>query len=107
MNRILLLDADDAHARGIAWALRAISCRTMVCSNLETAVSILQIQTFDAVVVVTSPGRDWEVRVDVIRQATFNTTEQPPVLCLMRGPYRGPAERVYATRTGFTVIYDR
>jgi hypothetical protein len=31
----------------------------------------------------------------------------PPIICLMRGPYRGPNERVYAARKGFKVVYER
>jgi DNA-binding NtrC family response regulator len=107
MGRVLLLDADQNHATAIAWALRSISCQTTTSSNLQSVLSFLEMQKFDVVVVVTTPGPNWNVAVEAIRYATNHMTELPQIVCMLRGPYRGPAERVYAARKGFKVIYER
>jgi DNA-binding NtrC family response regulator len=107
MGRVLLLDADQDHATAIAWALRNISCQTTTSSNLRSVLSFLQTQKFEVVVVVTTPGPNWNVAVETILYATTHMTELPQVVCMLRGPYRGPNERVYAARKGFRVIYEK
>jgi hypothetical protein len=59
------------------------------------------------VVIVTTPGPNWNVGVEAIRHATNHMPEMPQIVCLLRGPYRGPAEKVYAAMKGFKVIYER
>jgi hypothetical protein len=107
MGRVLLLDTDSEHATNITWALRSISCQITTCSSLRSAVSFLQMQKFEVFVVVTTPGPSWSVAVEAIRQAINHMSEMPQIVSLLRGPYRGPAEKVYAARKGFRVIYER
>jgi len=107
MGRILLLDADGHHAKQVEWALKDISCQTTTCTDLQSAIYLIQKQLFDAVVVVSKPGMDWDIRVEFIRHAAFQMPERPHIVCLLRGPYSGPNERVYAARKGFKVIYEQ
>ncbi len=107
MGQILLFDADAEHARQIAAVLGCISCQTTICADTQTAVSFLERQPFDVVLVVTVPRLDWDISVEFIRHAALQVPEPPRIVCLLRGPYRGPSERVYAARKGFRIIYER
>ena len=107
MSRVLLLDADEHHAKQIEWALRSISCQTTTCAETESAISLLHRQRCDVIVVVCRPGMDWDIRIEFIRHAVIQLPEPPRIVCLMRGPYRGPNERVYAARRGFKVVYEQ
>jgi hypothetical protein len=107
MGRVLLLDADGRHAKQVEGALRAISCQTTISADLQSSISLLQRQQFDAVVVVSNPGMDWDIRVEFIRHAALRLPEPPLIVCLLRGLYRGPNERVYAARKGFKVVYEQ
>ena len=107
MGLILLLDADTEHANEIASALRNVSCQTVICSTLQTASSLLQTRTVESVVISTVLDSDWTRLADIIRAVVFHLPEPPQIVCLLRGTYRGPAERVYAARKGFKVIYEQ
>ena len=107
MSRVLLLDPDGDHAKQIEWVLRGISCQTTACTDVQGALSLLQRRQFDVVLVVSVPGVDWDLRVDFIRRAVIRLPDSPQIVCLLRGPYRNPAERVYAARKGFKVVYEQ
>jgi hypothetical protein len=107
MSRVLLSDPDSQHAREIASTLRTLSCQTTTCSDLPTALLLLETEYFEVVLVVASCKTGWELTVDAIRQAAWNLSDPPQVICLLRGPYRGPSERVYAARKGFKVVYEQ
>ena len=106
MGKILLLDDNTEHAEQIAEVLHNIACQTTTCPDVENAVSLLQRRSFDAVVVVSVPGLNWDIGVQVIRRAAFQIPEPLPVVCLLRSPYCGPSERIYAARHGFKVVYE-
>lgn len=107
MEQILLLDTDAEHARQIAAVLGCIPCQTTICVDAQTAVTLLKKRTFDVVLVVAVPKLDWDVQVEFVRHAALQVPEPPQIVCLLRGPYRGPAERVYGARKGFKVMYER
>jgi hypothetical protein len=108
MGLVLLLDSDAEHANEIASVLRTISCQTVICSTLQTASLLLQTRAFESVVVSTRAlDSDWRGLVDIIRNVASHLPEPPQIVCLLRGPYRGPAVRVYAARKGFKVIYEQ
>jgi hypothetical protein len=64
-------------------------------------------KVFEVIVVVTTPGPNWHSVVEAIRHEINDSPDPPQIVCLLLGPYRGPAERVYAARKGFKVIYER
>jgi len=107
MRHALLLDDDGHHAKQVEWALSCISCQATACADLQSAITLLQKQPFDAVIIVANPGMDWDLRVEFIRRFAFQLQEPPQIVCLLRGPYRGPNERVYASRKGFKVVYEQ
>lgn len=107
MGRILLFDPDAEHARQVAAALRCISTQTMICADIQSAVSLLNARVFDVALVVALPGLDWDLPVEFIRHSALRCAEPPQIVCLLRGPYRGPNVRVYAARKGFKVVYEQ
>jgi hypothetical protein len=58
-------------------------------------------------VVVCTPGMDWDIRVEFVRHLALRMSEPPQIVCLLRGAYRSPNERVYAARRGFKVVYEQ
>jgi hypothetical protein len=107
MEQILLFDADAEHARQIVAALGSISCRATICVDIQSAVSLLERQLFDVVLVVTVPRLDWDISVEFVRHSVLRLAEPPRIICLLRGPYCGPNARVYAARKGFRVVYEQ
>lgn len=107
MSRVLLIDADREHGQQVASALRSIACSAILCADLPIALSLLRAERFDAIVIVAKGGSDWELPIEPLRHAVLEAKEPAPVICLLRTPYRGPSERVYAARRGFKVAYER
>jgi ActR/RegA family two-component response regulator len=107
MDRVLLLDRDEEHAAGVAEVLQTVSCYITICSELKDTISLLHSQAFAVVVVVTRANADWSGLIESVRHAALPLPDPPQIVCLIRGPYRGPDEKVYAARRGFTVIYER
>jgi len=107
MGQILLFDPDAEHARQIAAAFRCISTQTVICADTQTAASLIDARAFDVAVVVALPGLDWDLPVEFIRHSALRRAEPPQIVCLLRGPYRGPSVRVYAARKGFKVVYEQ
>ena len=106
MNRILLLDPDPHHAAGVVGALRGIPCKAIVVPDLRNAIQLMRVQAVECVVVVSHPESDWRSLVDAIQLATRELTEPSDIICLLRGPYHGPTDRVYAARKGFVLLHE-
>jgi hypothetical protein len=107
MGQILIFDPDANHANDLAWALGKISCHTTICLDLQRATSFLLVRAFDAFIVSATSSSDWRGLMETIRQAALQSPDPPQIVCLLRGPYSGPTERVYAARRGFKVIYEQ
>jgi hypothetical protein len=107
MGHILIFDPDANHANDLAWALGSISCQTTICLDLRRATSLLFVRSFDAVIVSAKSRSDWTGPMEAIRQAALRSPDPPQIVCLLRGPYNGPTERVYAARRGVKVIYEQ
>lgn len=107
MPRLLLVDADAEHADSIMRALRSRLCTVSLCNSVENGTAVIAQRTFDAVIVSLFRAQGWDFLVDRIRHAALRTSQPPQVICLLRGPYRGPAEKVHAARKGFRVVYER
>jgi hypothetical protein len=107
MQQVLLLDFDVRHAEHVVKALATIFCQTVVRADLESALGLLHEQKVEVVIVAPAPGEDWIGVVEAIRHEARQMDSPLHIVCLLPGPYRGPNERVYAARKGFTVIYER
>jgi hypothetical protein len=107
MGHILIFDPDANHANDLAWVLESISCHSTICLDLQSASSLLSVRAFDAVIVSATSRNDWTGPMEAIRQAALRSPDPPKIVCLLRGPYNGPTERVYAARRGFKVIYEQ
>lgn len=107
MARLLLLDADGHHARQVQSALRRLSSQTTICTDLQSVIYSIQRQRFDLIIVVADPGLDWDIGVEFVRHSAFRMPDPPQIVCLLRGPYQGPNQRVYAARRGFKVVYEQ
>jgi len=106
MNRILLLDPDPYHAAAVVGALRGIPCKAIVVPDLRNAIQLMRVQVVECVVVVSHPKSDWQIQVDAIRLVARDQPDPPDTICLLRGPYQGPTDRVYAARKGFVLLHE-
>lgn len=107
MERLLLIDSEPEHAGAVARSLRSLSFEVAICTGVHAAVPLLESQSFAAIVIVTLRSAGWDGLVETIRQVALQKSEPLPIVCLMRGAYRGPAEKVYAIRKGFQLIYEQ
>jgi hypothetical protein len=106
MNCILLFDPDLHYAAAVMTALRGIPCRVLVSPDLRNAIHLMHVQALECVVVVSPPEADWRTLVDAVQLAAREVPEPPDVICLLRGPYRGSNDRVYAARKGFVLLHE-
>jgi len=106
MSFVLLLDPDPHHAAAVVGALRVISCKTLVASDLRNAIHLLSTQAVECVVMASVADGVWHHEVDAISHAAHELPDPPDIICLLRGPYRGPNDRVYAARKGVVLIHE-
>jgi len=106
MNYILLFDPDSHHAAAVMAALRGIPCRVLVVPGLQNAIQLMRVQAVECVVVVSHPEADWQALMDSVQIAARAQFDPPDLLCLLRGPYRGSNDRVYAARKGFVLVHE-
>ncbi len=106
MGHVLILDSDSAHAAELAHGLHAASCRTTVCSERQQAYDILRKQQVDIAILVSDFATDWKSSAKWLRYAVGHLQDTPQFVCVLRGPYQGPSERLYRMRHGVRVIYE-
>jgi len=107
MQITILFDPDHAHAERVVHALRAILCQTIVCTDIPDTIHALNANPVDVLIVVPSPMDEWTRVVERIRSTVNTMRETPQIVCLLRRNRGIPEERVYASRKGFVVIYER
>ena len=107
MEQILLIDPDPEHACAAASALKTLRCEVAICPNPRTAAALIARRAFAVIVAAVPPKAGWDSFVDTVRHVALQLPQPPEIICLLRGPYCGPSERVYAARKGFKVIYER
>ena len=106
MEHVLLVDSEIQHADLLSEMLRAISGQVTVCSGIPDAVALLRKKEFDTLIYSALPASNWRVGVESLRNAATSLQWPPEIVCFLRGSYRGPAERLYAERKGFRLIYE-
>ena len=106
LNCILLLDHDPHHAAAVMAALPNVPCRTIVAPDLNGALHLLHVQPVECAIITCVSDIAWHHQIDFILQAARELPDPPDIICLLRGPYRGPSDRVYAARKGFVLIHE-
>lgn len=107
MGHVLILDSDSAHAVELAHGLHAAAyCQTTVCSEREQACGVLRTQKVDIAILMFDAAADWKSTAKRLRYAVDHLQDMPQFVCVLRGPYQGPSERLYGVRHGMRVIYE-
>jgi hypothetical protein len=105
MARVLLLDPDPVHAAELKTALRALTGDTTVCGRLEEVSRLLRERT-EVLIAVSEGGELWKAEAKRLRQLTDKVAGTIQIICLLRGPYRGPGDRLHGARHGIRVIHE-
>lgn len=106
MGRVMIVDADAVHVAAMEEALLAVNCKVVVCAELPAAVETLRTEPVDVVVMVHSSRAPWKKDVESLSKAVRQLEEQPHVLCILRGPYRGPSDRLYGDQLNVRVLHE-
>jgi len=106
MGNVLILGSDDVLAHELARGLQSVSCRTTVCCDRQQAIDTLKKQAVDIVVLISGTATDWKTSVEAFRGTLDQLQDPPQIICVLCGPYRGPADRLYGARRGVRVIYE-
>lgn len=110
MGHVLLLDPDAQHRDTVKSLFRSHFGSLVACSTASTvadALELLRQHQFDILILSALSNENWHVCMDAVRTALGQSSNPPKILCVLRGPYRGPAAEVYGARRGFRVIYER
>lgn len=107
--RVMIVDADTAHAAELKAALQSIDCFLFVTSDQNAALRVLGVQRLDLVVVVSSSRAHWRKDAERFADAVRHLVpdEQPQIVCVLQGSYQGPGERLYGDRLKIKVLYER
>lgn len=109
MERVLLIDSDEDHARTLALFLERHRYAVTVSTSKGNAFRPLErnCEEFDVVILDMSANRpqDWRT-FDQIRTLPRMTTVRPMILCLSR-VYRGPGMKLEIERKGARLVYER
>ena len=106
MSIVLLVDPNPHHAAAVVGALRGISCKIIVIPDRPNAIHLMRVHAVECVVMASASDVDWHQETDILLQAAHELPNPPDIICLLRGPYQGPNDRVYATRKGFVLIHE-
>jgi DNA-binding NtrC family response regulator len=107
MEQILVVDPDTIHSFAVAEALRRVSRSILTCTRVEDAIVVMEREALAVIVVVADIRVNWYADLDAIRHVALGQSNPPRIVCLLRGPYCGPSDKVYGARKGFTVIYEQ
>ena len=105
-DRVLIVDADALHVAALEDELRTVNCRVSVCSGLQAAVATLRAEHVDLVVMVPPFPARWKEDADSLCDAVRQLEDRPQILCILRGPYRGPGNRLYGDRLNVRVLHE-
>ena len=107
INQVLIVNSDPIHAANLEDALHAVNCRVLVCVEKEGALNTIRTEHVDLVIMVPPSPAMWRKDADSFCDAVRQLEEQPQIVCLLRGPYKGPGERLYGDRLNIKVMYER
>ena len=107
MEQVLIIDPDPIHATDLEDALHPVNCGVLVCSEQEAALNTIRAEHVDLVIMVPPSPALWRKDVDSLCDAMRQLEKRPQIVCVLRGPYKGPAERLYGDRLDIKVLYER
>lgn len=107
MEQALLIDSDRRHAAEITAALQAAACRFTVVETIRDAISFLRKHDVEAIILSADQQSDWQKDVGMLVEQKHPLGLQIPIFCLLRGSYRGPANRIWGARRGVRVVYEQ
>jgi DNA-binding response OmpR family regulator len=106
IDKVLILDADPIHAADLEDALDTVNCKVLVCAEQGAALNAIRTEFVDLVVMVPLSPMRWRRDAKSLCDAMSQLEEWPRIICVLRGPYRGPAERLYGDRLNIKVMYE-
>lgn len=107
MGHVLILDPDATHAAELTHELRTVSSCTEVCSQSQEVIDIVNRRQIDVVILVSDSSSDWKRSAELLRDTVNPLPNPPQIVCVLRGEYRGPGDRLYGARRGIKVIYEK
>ena len=107
ISQVLIVDSDPIHAADLEDALHTVACRVLVCAGKEGALNTIRAEHVDLVIMVPPSPALWRKDADSFCGAVRQLEEQPQIVCLLRGPYKGSSERLYGDRLNIKVLYER
>lgn len=107
IGQVLIVDSDPIHVAELEDALHTVNCRVLVCSEKEEAVDTLRAEHVDLVAIVPSSPAQWRKEADSLCDAVRQLEDKPQIMCILRGPYKGPSDRLYGDRLNIKVVYER
>ena len=107
IDQVLIVDSDPIHVAELEDALHSINCRVSVCAEQEAALNTIRAEHVDLVIMVPTSPVLWRKDAECFCGAVRQLEEQPQIVCVLRGPYKGPGERLYGDRLNIKVMYER
>lgn len=107
MDRILIVDADGAHASMLVNALNRVNFRVEVCREYRSAVDHLAKYGADIVVIVPRSPSSWRNELKGFCDAIGYDEFRPEILCVLRWPPNGYGDRLFGDELNVEVINER
>lgn len=107
MEQVLIVDPDHNHATGLKEALEAADCRVSVHHDYRTAMQAVIPQEISTVVFVSSSPSWWRNDLKALCESVANTKHAMDVVCLLRWPSIGPADRLFGDELNVRVLHEQ
>ena len=107
IDQVLIVDSDPIHVAELEDALQTVNCKVLVCPEQEAALNIMRAEHIDLVIMVPSSPALWRKDAECFCDAVRQLGERLQIVCVLRGPYKGPGERLYGDRLNIKVLYER
>lgn len=107
MEQILIVDPDPVHATALKQALEAANYFVSIHRNHRTAMQAMGCQGIRAAVFVSSSPSWWRMDLKAFCESVANTKHSLDVVCLLRWPSIGPADRLFGDELKVRVIHER
>jgi DNA-binding NtrC family response regulator len=107
MEQILIVDPDRNHAIGLKEALEAADCCVSVHHDHRTAMKAVIPQGISTVVFVSSSPSWWRNDLKALCESAANIQHTIAVVCLLRWPSIGPADRLFGDQLNVRVFHEQ
>lgn len=107
MEEILIVDPDPIHATALKEALETADYFVSVHRDQRTATQAVASQDICAVVFVSSSPSWWRNDLKAFCESVANTKHMMDLVCLLRWPSIGPAERIFGDQLDVSVLHEQ